>query len=481
MNKENVYGSFFLNQSEVAINVSKIQEVVNNQEKIIPMPLAPSFLLGIFNLRGTIIPIINLKELLGLENREVSESQKIAIINHEGAKIGLVFDKTSEILRVKNSDIDTYEFSDKEEHFMQGAIKLDEGDRIIQIINPFRLFTIENIPQILSQQKITDKNEREAELAKRRKCISFSVNEMKFAIDILDISEIIKVPKLLSSAFESELCIGMVNLRGNTVPLVDFNFLIGGEKTSKENIEEKKVMIICLDNIFFGFLVDAVESIITYRVDEVMAIPLLTNKRVDMFKGCIPGEIILLNQKNILLDEEVKMITHGHKHIYNREKEEESKRKEKTHRESFISFKLDHLFGVSIKDVKEIIEYTDDLAHSPIKSEVVRGILNLRGELVTIIDARKLYGMEHKDNNEHAKILIFDDHNEKFGLVIDSIESIVMVDQEKKMNIPSLMTSEIRDKFSHDIKEIVSIEEKEILVILSIPPMISRIRQRASI
>lgn len=481
MSNDEIYGSFFLENAEVAIGVDKIQEVVNNTEKIIPMPLSPDFLVGIFNLRGTIIPIINLKILLKLKKTEVDSQQKIAIINHEGARIGLLFDSTSEILRVQEGEREQFEFLDEEGHFIAGAIKLNEGNRIVQIINPFALFKIENIPQIISKQKIDKENQREIEIAKRRKCISFSLNQMNFAIDISDISEIIKVPEMMNSAFESDLCLGMVNLRGNTVPIIDFSFLLGGEKTCRETLDERRIMILRFEQALFGFLVDGVDSILTYMVDEVMPIPLLTQERANMFKGCIPGEIILLNQKEILLDEEVKMITHGHNKIYQQIKEEHEKKKKLSVRESFISFKLGHLFGISIKDVKEIIDFTDDLARAPATSEVVKGLLNLRGELVTIIDTRKLYGMEHQDSGTEAKILIFDDNNEKFGLVVDSIESIVMVEEDKKMQLPSLMTGEIRDRFSHDIKEIVSLQEKEVLVILNIPPMISRIRQRASI
>ncbi|MDD4974151.1 MAG: chemotaxis protein CheW, partial [Bacteriovorax sp.] len=61
--KDEIFGSFYIGTMEVAINVKAIHEVVNLPEKIIKMPLAPNFLLGVFNLRGLIIPIINLKAL----------------------------------------------------------------------------------------------------------------------------------------------------------------------------------------------------------------------------------------------------------------------------------------------------------------------------------------------------------------------------------------------------------------------------------
>lgn len=60
---ENTYGSFFLGDIELAINVKAIQEVVNYPDTITLMPLSPHFLVGVFNLRGLIVPIVNLKKI----------------------------------------------------------------------------------------------------------------------------------------------------------------------------------------------------------------------------------------------------------------------------------------------------------------------------------------------------------------------------------------------------------------------------------
>jgi purine-binding chemotaxis protein CheW len=213
--KDEIFGSFYIGTTEVAINVKAIHEVVNLPEKIIKMPLAPNFLLGVFNLRGLIIPIINLKALLKFEDCEVSSTQKIAIVDHEGAKVGLLFDSTSEILRVSQKDISDFSYSSENSHkVISGAIKLDSGNRILQIIDPFALVCIDNIPQIIDQQNKANQGRVHAssQHENRKKCISFSINEIKMGFEISGIHEIIKVPEIQQSAIQNELCIGMVNL-----------------------------------------------------------------------------------------------------------------------------------------------------------------------------------------------------------------------------------------------------------------------------
>lgn len=484
---DDIYASFTIDSLEVALNVTSVQEVVNFPESIIKMPLSPLFLIGVFNLRGLIIPIINLKELLHLSGGELGSEQKVAIVDHQGAKIGLLFDNTSEILRVKNEEIDIFNYADEKSHkVISGALKLNAGERIIQILNPFALLHIENIPQIIDQQLKLKKEKTLRHQDGRRKCISFSINNMKMGFDISGINEIIKVDALENSAIQDELCLGLVNLRGQIVPIIDCSLLLGGSPYSAENIKEKRIIVLKLDLELFGLLVDKVENIVTYTDEAVWPIPILTSKRADMFAGCILDadnkETILLKHQHILSNQEILSITQGHSKIYKSEAKS-IVRRGGINRNSYISFKLDHVFAVSIADVREIINDTDEVISAPGTTSVVKGVMNLRGKLVTIIDTRSLYQMNALEKNSDSKILIFDHGDERFGFVVDSLESIVMIDEEKKMKVPGLMVQNVKEKFQKDIKEIVTVNQngkENVMVILDMEPVINRIKGYAA-
>ena len=217
-----------------------------------------------------------------------------------------------------------------------------------------------------------------------------------------------------------------------------------------------------------------------------MSIPLLNKARSQMFTGYVSlGEkkdVILLNYDEILTDSEINEITQGHSKIYHSDHDTKATAKKHLHREVYISFKLDHLFGVSIKDIREVINYSDEIVTAPRMPSFVKGVLSLRGRLVTIIDTRTLYSMsQKKEETKDAKILLFESGDEKFGLIVDSIESIVTVDQEKKMKVPSIMVQKVQEQFENDIKEIVTYKKNEnkedVLIILNIEPIATRIRR----
>jgi purine-binding chemotaxis protein CheW len=482
----NIYTSFHIDKTEIAITVKSVQEVVNFPDRIIPMPLAPAFLLGVFNLRGMIIPIINLKNLLKYSDDSINPSQKVAIVEIEGARVGLVFDSTSEILRVSEEDISDFGFVSENSHkVISGAIKLDGGSRILQILDTPALITIENIPQILDQQKIgvQSKNSRHDQ---RHKCISFFVKNIRMAFEISTIHEIVKVPELKHSSIQSDIFLGIINLRGRTIPVVSFAKVLKmkTELDEAKDDSDQRIIILKIDKELIGLMVDSVDCINSYYEDDKMTVPLLSKDRIAMFQGCLnipnEGEIFLLDHVNVLSGAEILEVTEGHSKIY--QNAELVNVLKKIDRESYISFRLDHLFGISIKDVKEIINYTDDILNAPGMPSHVLGMLNLRSNLVTIIDTRNLYQMTGAGTTERTsdtKVLIFEKEGERFGLVVDALESILTIDQDKKFKVPTLVTQKVQSQFQNDIKEIVSVaigEKESALIILNIESVSERIR-----
>ena len=482
-----IYTSFHIDKTEVAIDVKSVQEVVNFPDRIIPMPLAPDFLLGVFNLRGMIIPVVNLKSLLKYPDPSVNNQQKVAIVEIESAKIGLVFDSTSEILRVHEDSISEFGYLSESSHkVICGAIKLDSGERILQIIDTNALITIENIPQILQQQKITQKQKEDIRIDQRHKCISFCVQEIKMAVEISKIHEIVKVPEIRPSSIHSDIFLGIINLRGRTIPVVSFAKIlkIPVNENDTSDIEDQRIIILKMEKELIGLAVDSVECINSYYEKEVMAVPVLNKERTAMFEGCISfhdiGEVFLVSHSHILTNHEVLTVTEGHSKMYQQEALVDSQKSRKL--ESYISFKLDHLFGISIKDIKEIINYSDDVLNAPGMPSYVKGMLNLRSKLVTIIDTRALYHMPtNNEYNSETKILIFEKDNERFGLVVDALESILSIDQDKKFKVPSLLTQKIENQFQDAIKEIVSVpvgEKDGALIILNMNSISERIKPK---
>lgn len=92
--------SFKLGKEEFGVDILKVQEI-NRMLKITEMPNAPEFVEGIVNLRGRIIPVIDLKKRLRMETKERDNSTRIIVVELSGKTVGFIVDEVSEVLRIE--------------------------------------------------------------------------------------------------------------------------------------------------------------------------------------------------------------------------------------------------------------------------------------------------------------------------------------------------------------------------------------------
>ena len=485
-----IFGSFHLGDVEFALPIAALQEVVNYPGHVTPVPLSPAFLLGLFNLRGTLIPIVDLKPLLaiggssahpaqGAVTRTTPVTEKIAIVDIEGVRVGLLFDSTSEILRVRASQRTGFEYdpSHTAPQVVSGAIKLDGGDRILQILAPGALVHIENMPQLLARQALSAPQRRQQR--QRLQCVSFTVEHSRLALPMSAIREIIRIPELQNSALASVFCVGMLNLRGTVVPVVDFAHFLGLQASRPDAevagtaSDPRRILIVKQEDVHFGLLVDAVDSIVTYYADELLAMPSFSASHAQLFSGCIAREpandIVLLNADELFTHSQVLELTRGHRELY-RETDPAQRAKagdgawrgagaktSRGTRHAYVSFRLQHMLAVRLDQLREIIHDSPDVMTAPGAPPFVRGMLNLRRELVTIVDLRTLYGMPPPEDTQGRKILVIEHGKDKFGLLVDAIENIVTLDEADKLPVPAMLLGRATHEMRNDMRDAVEL------------------------
>ncbi|WP_246845100.1 chemotaxis protein CheW [Bdellovibrio sp. NC01] len=478
-----MFASFRLGLSELAISVKSLQEVVNYPEKVTTVPLAPPYLTGIFNLRGAVVPIIDVAKMLGIESDKNALNRKVAIISSDKIRVGLLFDATSEILNVQESDISSFESDPASPRAaIQSVLKLNGGDRLIEVIDPAALFKIQNIKALIEQSK-NQVVEVARSKSKRCQCITFKSNTMEFGLDISAIREIIKVPEIKRSVLAVDYCLGMVNLRGMIIPILDFAKFLKLSDEGAKDIESKRIVVMKVHNIQVGFLVDSVDSIVTFFEEEVLPIPLFQQERMDMMRGMLPYEkapnVIFLNEQQILSDQEVLDITRGHASLYGKAEDTAAAKKKAGDRKPYISFKLDYMLSSRLSNIDEIAKVEEELMHPPGYPSYVVGMMKMRGDVVMVIDLRGYYGLTPTENPMNSRVLVVKGAKGKFGLLVDSVESIDTVDEANKVKIPMFLAKDIANRLQGDMKEVIEMVDitgnKKTFMILDVPELLSKL------
>ena len=111
----------------------------------------------------------------------------------------------------------------------------------------------------------------------------------------------------------------------------------------------------------------------------------------------------------------------------------------------------DILCGVNTSHVREIIKHFH-ITNVPGAPEYVRGVLNLRGQIVTIIDLRKKFGLESLAINDKMGIVVIFSEGEDIGLLVDVVKDVVTADSKNLKPPPSNIREVTGRFFSHILK-----------------------------
>ena len=96
--------TFSIGEEEFGVNILKVQEIIRTME-ITKVPRSPDFVEGVINLRGKVIPIIDLRRRFGLRSRPGDKDTRIIVIEINSIIVGFVVDAVSEVLRIPASTV----------------------------------------------------------------------------------------------------------------------------------------------------------------------------------------------------------------------------------------------------------------------------------------------------------------------------------------------------------------------------------------
>ena len=123
---------------------------------------------------------------------------------------------------------------------------------------------------------------------------------------------------------------------------------------------------------------------------------------------------------------------------------------------------MDQAFAVEIKQVREIIKFSDNITRPPGTPHYLRGVLNLRQVMVSVIDLRSLYGMPLQEPGELSRILIVERGEERYGLLVDGVEDIITVPDSQRYAAPRLMRNQgAAASLQNESAEVIDMEKDD--------------------
>lgn len=142
--------SFNIGSEEFGVDILKVQEI-NRMVEITRVPQAPHYVEGVINLRGKVIPIIDLRKRFNLEVKEYDKNTRIVVVDINGSIMGMVVDSVSEVLRLPSNTIEPPPeiVAGINSEYIKGVAKLE--DRLLIFLDLSKVIDIAEIAAIANQ------------------------------------------------------------------------------------------------------------------------------------------------------------------------------------------------------------------------------------------------------------------------------------------------------------------------------------------
>lgn len=318
--------------------------------------------------------------------------------------------------------------------------------------------------------------------------MTFSLSERNYAILADEIVEIVQLPSLSYLEKMPENIVGLMNLRGKIISVIDIRKFLGIE--IEKYTAENQILIVNLNDTLVGVIVDSVNDVIPFDENTLEKLPYKTSH--DYIKGVYNHENTLIASlnlesvvkeledvsfENVDIDEKIslenKLLPVDPLSVEKLNKRALSLQKEikveldKNYfiKDKFVSFCLNReMYCISLKYVKEFSKIKNvNITPVPCVPDFIVGLVNLRGEFITIVDIKYFLQIPKTEVTDKTKIIVIRTDNLQIGLLVDEVFDIVNIPVENLRADKS--TSFERDKFS--IGEVIR-DDNSVMSILNL-------------
>lgn len=240
LKEESQLVTFLLKDEEFGFDIMSVQEIIR-LPKMARVPRTPDFVDGIANLRGVVLPIVDMRTRFGMERAEETDRTRVLVVDIDGVKTGLRVDRVKQVTRVLRSDIEPPPpaIRGRTADYLEGVVKLDQGQRIIMALNVAQVCRL-GVSRASGESRgeaSSAKDEKDAasgESDEIRQMVTFHIAREEFAFAMERVREILRVetPKQVPDVPEHVL--GVLTVRGKVLPIVDLRRLLKHRPLAEE-------------------------------------------------------------------------------------------------------------------------------------------------------------------------------------------------------------------------------------------------------
>jgi purine-binding chemotaxis protein CheW len=476
--------TFRLERRLYALPTEDVVEVIR-VPAVARLPQGPKSLLGIANLRGSVLPIASLRGLLGKDMAATNEASRAIVLNGE-APVAVVVDGIEALVSVEPGRLETRqaELAADPGERLKGAFQAGTGQGVAKVLDIQGLLAIAFVqrarPQRQSHVPVASAEEVVEVADDRHKLVTFDVAGQEYALGLDVVREIVAMPEGLALLPQSEaLVLGVAAFRDSLLPLLSLRGLLGFPPLARAEGREK-VVVTRVGSVLVGLVADRMRSIVPADPAIIEPTPSVLAARAGgetrikaIYRGDGGRRLISILAPEQLFREEVMQRLGQAKDVVQADAFEREEVRSEALR--FLVFHLGGSeFGLPIAAVEEVARVPDVITRLPKTPEFLEGVVNLRGEVLPVIDQRRRFDMPKLENIERRRLIVVRTERHRAGIIVDSVSEVLRSTAEAIESAPDL-TGETTSL----VNGVVNLEEAGRIVLLLNPEeLLSRSESR---
>lgn len=447
--------TFHVNGELLAFRLEQTAEIIR-VPSLAQMPLGPASMLGLANLRGTVLPVVSVRRLLGFDDAPCDDATRIIVMNGF-APVGFAVDRIDGLSTVSARSIESGDTGSGsvDPAVIEGVIRGAEGSDSIKLLAPKPLLqrNFSNLTRPRAQSAAIAAGTLAAPAAKVQaellSFVTFDLGEQEYAVPLQGVREIIPLPAHVSQVARAETAVlGVVTLRDRLLPIVSLRSLLGMADAAQG--DGHKVVVLSVGETLVGVVADRTRDILRVEAAAVDAAPALLTRgagEAEIMSICrLDGGkrlVAVLSPERLFRSDLVKRIMADHAPSIAAAAEE--KHEMASVEEQFVVFRLGaQEYGMAIAAVAEIARMPGHLTKLPKAPAFVDGIINLRGSVVPVVDLRRRFGVPSQARPEVQRILVLSFAGGKTGFLVDEVSQVIRIAPGDIHDAPELSAEQKR-------------------------------------
>lgn len=415
-----------------AMPADQVSEVIRTPT-VARVPQGPKGLLGLANLRGAVLPVAGARGLLGRPSRPATPDDRCIVLDG-AAPVALAVDAIDGLVTVEASRIETRqaELAAEAGEELSGAFQAEGRSDVARILDVRRLLASAFVPRARPERATAVQIAAAAvgadQTEDHQRLVTFEVANQTFGLPLDDVREIISAPATIAAVPRSEtLVLGVTAYRDTLLPLLSLRGLLGFVGAAGEEGRDK-VLVTTVGGALVGLVADRMRAIVSADPALIDPTPPMLAARTGgearvkaIYRGQGGRALVSILAPDQLFREDVmqRLGEAGEAALL-------GPAASASEQLQFLVFRLgDDEFGLPIETVDEVARVPAQITRVPKTPKFLEGVINLRGEVLPVVDQRRRFEMAPLANPEARRLIVLRTDRHRAGVIVDSVSEVL--------------------------------------------------------